>query len=79
MPTGSGFRSGARRVCFWVGLASVSLTDWKNREFISHEDFASRHKRVCIVPSAGAFSVGFALRNGISMLTHYGIANLPGI
>jgi lipopolysaccharide transport system ATP-binding protein len=63
---------------FEVGLAAVSESDWIDRESISHEKWASRYATVCVVTDAGYFSVGFAMKNRISVLTHHGIADLPG-
>jgi lipopolysaccharide transport system ATP-binding protein len=63
---------------FEIGLASVSATDWKNREYISHEEFSIRHERLCHIPNVGHFSIGFALKAGFAILTHHGVADLPG-
>jgi len=61
-----------------VGLSSIASELWADRARISHEEFASRELRHCHVPNAGSFSVGLATKNGIPILTHHGIANLPG-
>jgi lipopolysaccharide transport system ATP-binding protein len=61
-----------------VGLAGVSMRDWRNREHISHEESSSKFTRICHVPNLGPFTIGLALRNGVSVLTHHGIARLPG-
>lgn len=61
---------------FEIGLASVSVHDWENRESISYEDLSSREFRICHIADAGSFSVGLAIRNSVSVLTHHGIANL---
>lgn len=63
---------------FEAGLAAVSESDWLDRESISHEKWASRYATVCVVTDAGYFSVGFAIKNRIPVLTHHGIADLPG-
>jgi len=63
---------------FEVGLASVSIPEWKNREYISFEQISSCFIRICHIADAGFFSIGLAVKNGISVLTHHGIANLPG-
>jgi lipopolysaccharide transport system ATP-binding protein len=63
---------------FEVGLAAVSEADWEERESISHEKWASRYATVCVVTDAGYFSVGYAVKNRIPILTHHGIADLPG-
>lgn len=63
---------------FEVGLAAVTEADWQDRQSISHEKWASRYATVCVVTDAGYFSVGFAMKNKIPVLTHHGIADLPG-
>jgi hypothetical protein len=37
-----------------------------------------RATRISVIADAGSFSVGHALKNGTSVLTHHGVANLPG-
>jgi lipopolysaccharide transport system ATP-binding protein len=61
-----------------VGLAAVSVKDWTHRQSISHEEFSLRHERLCHVSNAGSFSVGMALRGHVAVLTHHGVADLPG-
>jgi lipopolysaccharide transport system ATP-binding protein len=63
---------------FELGLAAVTRKEWENRRLISHEEWAARHLTVCVVTNAGQFSVGLANENGVSVLTHHGIADLPG-
>jgi lipopolysaccharide transport system ATP-binding protein len=63
---------------FEIGLASVSKNTWANREHISHEEMSVRHMRICHIADVGSFAVGLAVKNGVSVLTHHGIANLPG-
>ena len=63
---------------FELGLAAVTHSEWEGRRSISHQEWASRYLTVCVVTSAGQFSVGFARENGISVLTHHGVADLPG-
>ena len=63
---------------FEVGLAGISMEIWRNRSLISSEDFSAYHERVCHLPNVGHFSVGLALQNGIAVLTHHGVADLPG-
>lgn len=89
-PTGWGGRS--RVVCrheialqlgpgeytFELGLAAVTRSEWKKRRSISHDEWAARHLTVCVVTNAGQFSIGLAMENGVSVLTHHGIADLPG-
>jgi lipopolysaccharide transport system ATP-binding protein len=73
-----GLELGPGAYVFEVGLVSVLPTDWEKRECISHEAMSSSRIRVCHVPGIGSFWVGLAVENGISVLTHHGIANLPG-
>lgn len=63
---------------FELGLAAVTHHEWENRRSISHEEWATRHLTLCVVTNAGQFSVGLANENGVSVLTHHGIADLPG-
>jgi lipopolysaccharide transport system ATP-binding protein len=63
---------------FEVGLAQVSREMWENRLTTSHEAMSAGVGRICHVAVAGSFSVGYALRNGTAVLTHHGIADLPG-
>lgn len=63
---------------FELGLASVTQSDWERRHLMSHDDWASRYSTVCVVTNAGHLSVGFAMKNGIPILTHHGVADLPG-
>lgn len=63
---------------FEPGLVSVSINSWNQREHISHEEMSTQCVRICHIPSLGPFSVALALRNGVSVLIHHGIANLPG-
>jgi lipopolysaccharide transport system ATP-binding protein len=63
---------------FEVGCASLSPAVWAARERTSHEKMTAESLRHCHVPGAGSFSVGLAMKNGVSVLTHHGVANLPG-
>ena len=63
---------------FEIGLAAVAQSEWERRQFISHEEWASRYSTVCVVTNAGQLSVGFAMKNGIPVLTNHGVADLPG-
>lgn len=69
---------GPGRYVFEVGLASVSMLQWKKRERISHEESSSCFIRICHLANVGFFSVGLAIKKGIPVLTHHGVANLPG-
>jgi lipopolysaccharide transport system ATP-binding protein len=63
---------------FEIGLASVSLTTWTQRERVSHEEMSGRQTRICHIADVASFSVGLAIKNGIPALVHHGLANLPG-
>lgn len=63
---------------FQVGLASIGVDNWKNRERYSHDEQSGQIIRVCHVPRVGSFSVGLSLRQGFCFLRHHGIANLAG-
>lgn len=63
---------------FQIGLAWMSENDWISRGNLPHEEQESRATRVCHVPRAGAFSVAYAVQNGVCRLTHHGVANLEG-
>lgn len=63
---------------FELGLATVSKEIWDDRANISHQETVVKCTRVCHVPDAGIFAVNFKLKNEIEVLTHHGVANLPG-
>jgi lipopolysaccharide transport system ATP-binding protein len=63
---------------FEVGLASVTESDWINRARISHADMSVRHARICHLPDLGPFTVTLADKDGVPVLRHHGVANLPG-
>ena len=63
---------------FEVGLATLSQSDWENRHHIPFEEASSKYLRLCHVPNVAFFSVGLAQKNGISILSHHGLANLAG-
>jgi len=63
---------------FEIGLVSVSNNIWAHREDISHEEMEVSCKRICHIADVGSFSVGLAMKNGISFLIHHGVADLPG-
>jgi lipopolysaccharide transport system ATP-binding protein len=63
---------------FEVGLSAMTRAGWDNRERIPHEEQAATRTRLCHLPRAGHFSVAMAVRNGVPVLTHYGVANLAG-
>lgn len=61
-----------------LGLAFVSEEAWAARGSIPHEQTTDVYHRACHVPDAASFSVGFAVIDGVAILTHHGIADLPG-
>jgi lipopolysaccharide transport system ATP-binding protein len=63
---------------FEIGLASVPESDWINRKYISHEEWASRYSTECVVTNAGHLSIGYACKDNVLVLTHHGVADLPG-
>lgn len=73
-----GLRLGPGEYTFELGLASVTQSEWARRRLISHDEWASRYLTVCVVTNAGQFSVGLAMEKGMPVLTHHGVADLPG-
>ena len=63
---------------FEIGLASVSSDTWADRECISHEEMFVAVTRICHIADVGSFSVGLAVVNSVQVLTHHGVADLPG-
>lgn len=63
---------------FEIGLAAIPAKMWQRRESTSHEEFDASFRSLCHIAQAGYFSVGVALRHGVSTLTHHGVADLPG-
>jgi len=63
---------------FQVGLASFSAEDWEERKKSSYEKHSAQTIRICHVPNVASFVVGLGLREGVSYLSHHGIADLPG-
>lgn len=61
-----------------IGLVGVSEEMWHNRKCVSFEEFSRNHVRICHVVNAGMFSVGLSQPQGVAVLTHHGVANLPG-
>ncbi len=64
---------------FELGLASVTRKQWERRQFISHEEWASFYLTENVITNAGQFSIGYAMKNGVPILTHHGVADLPGV
>lgn len=69
---------GVGEYLFEVGLVSIPRTVWARRASISHEEMDMRCVRICHVADVGSFSVSLAVKNNIPVLTHHGIADLPG-
>jgi len=71
-------RLGPGEYTFELGLASVQESELMRRDAMSHNEWAATYTTVCVVTAAGRFSVDFAIRNGVSVLSHHGVADLPG-
>jgi ABC-type polysaccharide/polyol phosphate transport system ATPase subunit len=69
---------GVGEYTFTVGLAAIPRQDFENRTLCSHEELQSRVVRLCHIPGAGHFAVGFRYGGRPIQLLHHGIANLPG-
>ncbi len=69
---------GVGEYTFEIGLALVSPDDWERRKAISHEESEGLFQRLCHISAVSSFSVGYADRDGVAVLTHHGVANLPG-
>jgi lipopolysaccharide transport system ATP-binding protein len=63
---------------FEIGLASLPLETWEKRKNISYMELSSLAVRLCQIPNVGFFSIGPRTVNGVPVLHHHGIANLPG-
>ena len=63
---------------FQVGLASASRANWDGRDRIPYEAEIGYVTRICHVSNVGTFSVRMGTRDGVTFLTHHGIADLPG-
>lgn len=63
---------------FELGLASVAQEVWGRRSSISHQETSEKQDLVCYVSDAGFFTVNFKIRNNVEVLTHHGVADLPG-
>lgn len=61
-----------------VGLASASRANWDNRQRMPYEAELGYVTRICHISNVASFSVRMGTRNGVSFLTHHGIADLPG-
>lgn len=63
---------------FQVGLAAMDAVSWKNRQHIPYEAEGGLVQRICHVSQVGAFSVRMANKDGVVVLSHHGVADLPG-
>ena len=63
---------------FEIGLAAASPADWNSRDHRPYEAEMEFVHRVCHIANIGSFSIRMASRNGITYLTHHGVADLPG-
>ncbi|MEM8567459.1 MAG: ABC transporter ATP-binding protein [Bacteroidota bacterium] len=63
---------------FEIGLASISQELWDKRNKVSHQEMSAKRLRICHIANAGCFSVGLKIHHEVEILTHYGLANLPG-
>jgi len=63
---------------FEVGLATMSIYDYKNIEIYSHQEIDSKIVRLCHLPAAGQFAVTYQETGKRTPLMHHGVANLPG-
>jgi lipopolysaccharide transport system ATP-binding protein len=63
---------------FEVGLAMVEDAVYERRNQMTHSELASHVLRLCLVPIAGAFAVGFRRSGHPVQLLHHGVANLSG-
>lgn len=63
---------------FEIGLAAVSINTWRNRSHISQQELEVEAVRICSIADAGFFSIGHAIKNQKSVLTHHGVSDLSG-
>jgi lipopolysaccharide transport system ATP-binding protein len=63
---------------FEVGMACVTPEQWRARARTPYQETLASHRRICHVANVGAFRVALAVVDGVPVLTHHGIANLPG-
>ena len=63
---------------FEIGLSAVSRQQWSERSRISHEEMSAMYVNLCLLARVGVFSVGLRQTEGALVLTHHGIADLPG-
>jgi lipopolysaccharide transport system ATP-binding protein len=61
-----------------LGLASIDSESYKQMSMLNHEQLFARVFRICHLPDAGVIAIGWrGTRNG-ALLTHHGVADLPG-
>jgi lipopolysaccharide transport system ATP-binding protein len=69
---------GVSEYTFEVGLATLGEQDYRQAALLSHADLEPRSLRLCHVPGAGRFTVGFRRAGRPVQLLHHGVADLPG-
>jgi lipopolysaccharide transport system ATP-binding protein len=69
---------GVGEYTFEVGLAALSEEHYQQAASLSHAELSSRIVRLCHVPGAGRFTVGFRQAGRPVQLLHHGVADLPG-
>lgn len=63
---------------FEIGLATLSRYDFEKRYVYTYEELNSKIIRLCHLPNAGQFVIGWRTKEVSGRLTHHGVANLPG-
>ncbi len=63
---------------FELGFAAVPRAVWEQRHNLGFDDWNVAHETLAVITQAGAFSIGLAVKSGRSVLTHHGVADLPG-
>jgi len=61
-----------------LGLASIDPDNYKETFRFSHELLFAHIVRICHVPKAGVISIGWRKVREGAVLTHHGVADLPG-
>jgi lipopolysaccharide transport system ATP-binding protein len=69
---------GVGEYTFEVGLAALSEPDYRQAALLNHADLSPRILRLCHVPGAGRFTIGFRRAGRPVQLLHHGVADLPG-
>jgi hypothetical protein len=69
---------GAGEYSFEVGLAAMSLDDYKDRALYSHGELNTKIARLCHLSEVGQLSVVLREHASPVQLLHHGVANLSG-